>query len=460
MKEQGIVLDGFVKGLRPYDEMPRNQEVLTECFNVIPRPQGLISTPAITQSITAVSASHPFPQIFLGYIHWLCCTETKIYTINSDWSLTEQLDISTYYGAYPNAPKGTWHFADFFDYVILTNGGVNVIYDTATSSWMYTSAATIPTLGSVLNFNGQIIGTGRDTVTGDTQTVHPDASEVDSNFLIWGGIGSATFRLDQSNVAGYRPMPWAGEIYKLMQLGKITVAYGSNGIAFFEFVDVKPSLKHFLRYGIASREAVGGDESQHVAIDTEGNLRKFTAETIDPEPIYNEFFSGMIGNEIVVTYNSQQKESYITDGNSSYCLTRIGLAEVFQAPTTLALNAGTLVGFYTDLDDSEARITSDVLDYGVRGKKTIDTISVGCSAGDSVYVAVEYKYEYNGAFVSTSWVEVNSEGVAFITITGVEFKFKIKCDDYSGFKLDYFTPKVKFDDKRFKRGINVSKTSA
>lgn len=460
MKEQSITLDNFIKGLRQYEDMPRNSEGLVECFNLIPRPQGLISVPNISTPITDTTVDHPFPQIFFGHVHWVCATESKIYTINGDWSLTQRLDLNVYYNSFPTAPKGAWHFADFFNYVVLTNGGVTVLYNPSTSQWEYNAVATIPTLGTVCNFNGQLVGSGRATIAGDPKTVHPDASEVDENFLLWGKIGSASFRLDQSNVAGYKPMPWYGEIYKVMKLGRGIAVYGSNGISFLSPVEVKWELKKTLGYGIASREAVSGDDSQHVFIDVEGNLRKITPESLDAEPIYNEFFSGMVGDDVVITHNRQQKDFYITNGNEAYCLTRNGLSEVFQAPTTLAVLGGTLIGFYTDLSDTEARITSDTFDFGSRGKKTIDGISVGVNTANSVYVAVEFKNTISDSFTSTGWVEVNAQGNANIVISGLEFRFKVKCSSYSSMKLDYFRPNVKFDDKRFMRGINVNKVTA
>ena len=459
MKEQAITLDGILKGLRPYENMPRNQETLTECFNLIPRPQGLIPSPTITESITSIDVDHPWPQILLGHTHWVCAAEEKIYTINGDWSLTQQLDLSPYYGTFPNAPKGAWHIADVFSYMILTNGGVTVLYNPYTSDWEFNDVVTIPTLGTVCNFNGQLIGSGRATIVGDPKTIHPDASEVDETFLIWGRIGSANFRLDQSNVAGYRPMPGYGEIYKVLKLGERFVVYSSNRIFLCRFVDTKVSIEATLEYGIASRDAVGGDEFKHVAVDATGSLRVITPSSFDSEPIYKEFFDDMLGNEIVVTMNPYEKDYYITDGVISYCLTRTGLGEVAQAPTTLTSIGGTLRGFYTDLDDDEGRIVSDVLDFEVRGRKTIDGISVGSNASDSVYVAVDYKYNYGDEFETTDWIEVNPEGNAVITISGIEFRFRIKCDDYAGFNLDYFTVKVKFDDKRQARGINVNKTT-
>lgn len=460
MKEQSITLNGFTKGLRQYSDASRNSEGLVECFNLIPRPQGLIAAPTISRLITQVSVDHPFPQVFIGHVHWVCATRDKIYTVNGDWSLTLQLDLNVYYNSFPDAPQGVWHFADFFNYVVLTNGGITVLYNPVAARWEYNDVATIPTLGTILNFNGQMVGSGRATIAGDPKTIHPDASEVDENFLIWGKIGSASFRLDQSNVTGYRPMPWFGEIYKILPLGSGIAVYGSNGISFLEPVDVKWHLKRTLRYGILSREAVSGDETRHVAIDVEGNLRIITPDNLDPEPLYSEFFSGMIGTTVVVTYNPQQRECYVANGNEAYCLTRMGLAEVSQSPTTLAVLGGVVSGFYTDLSDSEARVTSDQYDFGSRGKKTIDGISVGAITSAALYVAIDYRNSSTTSFESTDWVEVNEQGVAHIVVSGLEFRFKIKCSSYSGMKLDYFSPNVKFDDKRFMRGIHVNKAAA
>jgi hypothetical protein len=457
MREQGITLTEFHKGLRPYDDTVTNQEMLTDCFNLIPRAQGLVSVPDISHPITAVSVNHPWPQIFLGHKHWVCCTQDKIYTINANWSLTLQLDLDIYYNSFPNAPKETWHFADFFDYVVLTNGGVTVVYNPDTTIWEYNDGTTLPTLGTVLNFKGQIIGSGRDTVVGDPKTVF---GETTSNFLMWGGIGSANFVVDQSNVKGYRPMPWTGEVYKIMALGDNIVVYGASGIAICKFNNTVLGIVKLLKYGIASRDAAGGDDETQVFIDTEGNLRKITPESIS-EPMYKEFFSTMLGREIVVTHNSLQNEFYITDGVRSFVLTKQGLGETFQAPTTLDINAGILVGVYTDLTDTTASIVTDSLDFGTSASKTIDIVEVGCNTTLDVEVAISYKLNHKSTFQTTPWRTTNPNGIVVVPINGVEFKIHIRCSSYSNLKINFITLRVKFDDKRFIRGTsNANKTSA
>lgn len=458
MKEQGITLTDFVKGLRLHSDTPTNQEALTECFNLIPRIQGLISTPTISHPITAVTVSHPWPQIFLGYKHWVCCTEDKIYTINANWSLTLQLDLAVYYNTFPNAPKETWHFADFFDYVVLTNGGVTVVYNPLTSDWEYNDGTTLPTLGSVLNFKGQIIGTGRTTVVGDPKTAFQDT---DANSLMWGGIGSANFVLDQSNVKGYRPMPWYGEIYKVMELGDYIIAYGLKGIAVCKFSNMALGIVKTFKFGIASREAVGGDDSTHILIDTEGNLRKLSTDLAMSEPVYNEFFSTMLGREVIVTYNSLQNEFYITDGIRGFILTSKGLGETFQAPTTLDINAGILIGFYTDLQNSDAMIVTDSIDFGTKAFKTLDVVEVGAASSANIEVAIDFKLTASGAFQSTDWKTLNPNGTVVFPIKAIEFKIKVRSLNYSNLKISYIQLRVKFDDKRFIRGTsNANKATA
>lgn len=459
MKERSITLSKFVTGLRKYSNSPINTETLVECFNIIPDNAGLIPSPTITQSINAVSVDHPFPQVFIGHVHWVCCTRSKIYTINADWTLTLQLDLNVYYNSFPNAPQGTWHFADFFDYVVLTNGGVTVIYNPVDLRWEYNDGVKIPTLGTVLNFNGQLIGSGRDQIVGDPKTVFGECS---SNFLLWGKIGYADFTTDKSNVAGYRPMPWYGEIYKCLQLGDKIAVYGSGGIAIVGFDEVNTKLIKNLDIGIASREAVAGDKKQHVFVDKKGNFRILKASLEHPDPIYNEFFSTMLGREIVVTHDSTEGRFYITDGVRSFVLTNSGLGEIAQAPTTLFDNIGGVFrGFYTNLNSSYGYITTDTVDLGSRGGKTIESIEVGASATAAIQVAVEFRNTKTEVFKSTSWVTTNPNGVATIPISGIEFKFKVRCLNYSDFKLNYITIHLKFDDKRFVRGLtNADKVAA
>ena len=432
MQERGYTLTGITKGLRPYSNTPVNKEELVECFNLIPRPEGLVSRPDISRTAHGATLDWPFPQIFIGHEHWLLCTRTKIYSLDGTLTPTLQLTV---------AAGGTWHFADFFTYGVLTNGTVTVVYNTVSSSWEVSDGVLIPTLTTVANFNGQIVG-------------------ATANVFKWGRIGYASFVIDQSNVAGERPMPWSGEIYKILPLGVGLVIYGSNGIGLVRFKDTVPGLVKVLRYGILSREAVGGDETLHTFIDTAGNLRQITEDFQVSGPLYQEFFSPMIGNEVVVSYNAQDGDFYICDGVSGYVKTSEGLGETNQLTSTISTLAGELVGV-TSLGVTTSTVETDSMDFGVRSRKTIDITEVGYSGSGSVQVSIGYRLASSESFQYTEWVDVNAEGIVTLPIAGIEFKVRVKCSSYIGFKIHYITLRVKFDDNRANRGIsNASKATA
>ncbi len=432
MQERGYTLTGITKGLRPYSNTPVNKEELVDCFNLIPRPEGLIARPDISQSVVGAVLDWPFPQVFIGHTHWLLCTRNKIYSL--DGSLTPTLELTVTAG-------GTWHFADFFTYGILTNGTVTVVYNTISASWEVCDGVLVPTLTTVANFNGQIVGAS-------------------GNTFKWGHIGYASFVIDQSNVAGERPMPWSGEIYKILPLGPGLVIYGSNGIGLIKFRETVPGLVKILRYGILSREAVGGDETLHTFIDTAGNMRQITEDFQVSGPIYQEFFSPMIGNDVVVSYNPQDGDFYISDGTVGFIKTAEGLGETNQLPSTIATLAGSLLGVAT-IGSAEVTIETDSLDFGVRSRKTVDITEIGHVSTGIVQVSIGYRLASTDTFQYTDWVDVNAEGIVTLPISGIEFKVRVKCSTHVGFKLHYITLRIKFDDSRANRGIsNANKATA
>ncbi|MCK5017904.1 MAG: hypothetical protein KAS32_12655, partial [Candidatus Peribacteraceae bacterium] len=397
----------------------------------------------VVNQITSIPVSFPFPQMFIGHVHSILMTGDKLYTINADWSVTLQLDLS---GVIVN--QTTWHFADYHDYVILCNEEVTIVYDTTTT--VYTNRAadsTMPLLRSVMDFNGQIIAV-------PNSTWH----DTDTNSLIWSAIGSADFSVTQSNVRGYRPMPWDGEVYKVMKLGDHPMAYGSGGVAACKFSGVNLGLLRTFDFGIWSREAVGGDEFGQVLISEKGELIELTPDLSIKTRGYTEFFENM--GEISVTFDPEERDFYISDGVTSFIKTDQGLARINQAATSLDYYAGQLIGPFTDLNDDEGRIVSDTIDFGRRGRKTVDVIEVGADSISEVYVAADWRMDKTASFRRTPFKRLNIHGETVLPIAGNEFRFVIKSDNYLGFNLDYYIARIKLDDKRFIRGTNANTSTS
>lgn len=456
MKELGIALD-INTGLRAVDDTGPNSKGLIKCVNIVSRIQGLVRPDIVLQSIKGIKTSYPFPQVFIGFRHWLCCTEDKIYKVNGDLSTTLLVDVGSYYRQFPSAPKGTWHFADFFTYGVLTNGGVTLVFNTQTNMWEYNDGLRIPTLGTVINFSGQIIGSGRDYIIGDQKTRFHDT---DSAFLLWGGIGSADFSIDLSNVRGFRPMPFTGEIYKVLPLDihtnngylSVVVVYGSGGICICKFNDNHLGIMKTYKYGIASRDAVSGDNEKHVFIDVNGNLRTLDSALNMSSPMFWEFFIPMLGKEIIVNYNPNMDDYYITDGSVSYLLTHEGLCEINEVYTSLVNIANTLIGFKIRLNNIDTELTTDIVDFGNRSLKTVDVIEIGVISDGEISVRVDYRHSVSDDFQSTPWKRVNSQGNVVFPVTGMEFRISILGINLNNIKLSSLTARVKFDDKRFIRG--------
>jgi hypothetical protein len=79
----------------------------------------------------------------------------------------------------------------------------------------------------------------------------------------------------------------------------------------------------------------------------------------------------------------------------------------------------------------------------------------------AIYVAVDYKFDQEDIFNTTDWKEINTSGSAVLPISGNSFRFRVKTEEPSGFKIDYIIAKMKLDDKRYRRGLrNANKINS
>lgn len=101
---------------------------------------------------------------------------------------------------------------------------------------------------------------------------------------------------------------------------------------------------------------------------------------------------------------------------------------------------------------SEAFVVTDITDFGVRGIKTIVAIELG-TAGQSLDVAVDYRYKTTRGFSTSRWKSVNSTGSVVMLVSGIEFRVRVKGDNLNLFDLDYITVRYKYVDKRMLRGV-------
>jgi hypothetical protein len=479
MRESEFVMREFAKGLRPFSNMPLNSGGLTTCYNYVPRPEGLVGFVKPTNMLGTFTVSPPFPQLFYlwdsknrnGTGQFLVvCTKERIYTYNGAGDPVLAFDCSDFYSA-GSYGHYYWQVADFIDYIIFTNRIVTITYTVDTNVWAYADGISIPNLGCVCAYNGQILASGSNPAKNNTAamttpyTMYSDIGSTVSNvaftqpgnIFMWSNIGSASFIIGQDNVAGYMPLKGVGNIQKILPIGtdKIVV-YGDTGIVIGSFKGVNFSPFKFINIGIMGRAGAAGNSSSHMFVDSVGNLYHLTAEMQLSAPMYKEFIGALdLGFGVTINFLESTGDFYIAADSTCFVRTAQGLGQV-----GIVLNSIVDIGYsepyamYKDLGDTSGALEWEFMDFERPGGKTITGVEIGCrSKSDSIstYVNVQYS-PLNDSYETSPSVEFNNDNYAKIEVYGNKFGLGITTPVAEGSKIDYVVVKCKFDDKRHTRG--------
>lgn len=245
-----------------------------------------------------------------------------------------------------------------------------------------------------------------------------------SPWVIWSKIGSADFTIDKSNVAGKRPMPWAGWVYQIKKLRDSVIVYGENGI-----VQMKPSgvvwgLTQILGAGLLSKNAVCGTEEIHWFVSKGTILYELSSDGLKKLG-YQKHLETLTKPTIMV-YDEKKRIVYICDGHvdSHLYVPGEGLG---CSPYDSLTGMGQKDGFFmvvasTPQGNLGLGCQTDILDFGTRKEKTISRIEFG-----EVGVSAQIDYAHStGQMESTPWVNSDKKGVVYIHASGVDFQISWK----------------------------------
>lgn len=434
---ESVFEEGLRKGLRRDEFSPAGDQQLIECRNLRPRSIGLMPLNTITNPFAAVVA-WPFPQVLVGRNFKLLATSTEIYTCSALWAVTLVLGSIT-------AGTCCWDWADFGDFLLLTNGSKMVKRTGDTGVWSsFASVTAIPGMKTICNFRGQAIG-------GNITTTWHDCG---SNYIVWSDIGSASFTPELKNEAGYTMMPFSGAVLRVLPLGDSVIVYGENGI-----VVLKPAQQYFamaelLPVGIPSKGAVGGSDHGHVFVDYNGEVWKLGRDLKPQKLGYQEYTTLMDASKIMVSYNGGDDEYYISDGVYGYLLTPWGLCQTYQLVTSIAFVGGQLVGVTKSDGVTTRQVVTDVMDFGIRSFKTVTALEFGARGASAVYGAVDWRSALSGSFARSTWLTVNPTGFVTPIVTANDFRLCIK--SAADIELRYIIARVKNVDRRAMRGVLVT----
>jgi len=427
-------------GLRPYRSNTRNSDWPITVFNVKASELGLVPFEPVTDRMVDITYSHPFPQLFIGYQFRLLADSAKIYTLDGSWAKTlRQSGLST---------DDIWDFMDFGDYWVLLNGAVIAFYNVSGATYSsMASSSTFPRITTGTAFKGRLVG-------GNVKTSWHDT---DTGSVVWSKIGSVDFTPDKQNTAGYWRTPFDGDVKRVMTLNDVVMVYCENGI-----VKMTPKLigntatfgfEVITGVGIAAKGGAGGNDKKHVFVDQENFLWRVEGNGQLEKLGYQADMDDLTAANIVVSYDAGRDEFYIADGSTGYLLTQWGLSQVRQVVGSVQYVDGDSAGSYSQASGDDFLLTTDDLDFGVRGMKTIESLSLGMDDDGTVEARVLYRYDKADSFSNGIWQPVNKEGVVHIGVTAPEFRIALKSSVYTNVNIDYITAHVKFGDNRYKRGI-------
>lgn len=512
MKEYYFQISGkeLSKGMYP-GEPHRNSGFLENLNGMVCTEDGIEPYIPIIDPLTLpITFDFPFPQLFVGKKQTLLAGETILYDVGRPSWIPSQLttyDRGTIVEK-PIVAGGPWHFADFWKTWVLFNGSclifkqamplptgltprLIVIDDTRVETGCAFKGRLMMGGFEPENFWYQLWQTIREEWAAGFPGNWQSIETVGENFVFWSSIGGGdAFYLFLAEIAmsgtmgddigynssnpiwdtflkrnewGLMPMPWQGKVRCMKPLGDAVMVYGDDGIsALIPASSPTPTfgLKHILNVGIASRGAVGGDDSEHLFIDNGGSAWTISGDLVAKRLGYQHHIASFSPANIIVAFNPHRKHFTISDEYHGLLVSKNGMSRPTQIVSSMFYVDGMLIGTRADTGIPGLQLTTEAFDMGLRGIKRIEAIELGTDADANMNVAVMYRYKKYEPFEISDWVEVNDEGNAYIGMCGVEFKILINCNSSSNISLDYVGVRWKLMDKRMIRGLYVAETPA
>ena len=318
---------------------------------------------------------------------------------------------------------------------------------------------------------------------------------VESNWVWWSSIGGGDlhflFRPDKliqgyidseygnsnplimdilsKNEQGFAPMEFKEDIYAVRPLGDFIIVYGEQGIqAMRPVTSPSPTMQMIpiKSPGLECRGAVAGDNDRHIYLDQSGTLQMITSDLKVTTLGYKDYLYSLLGGTVIISHSAEYDydnfgKFYISNSTSGFQLTKNGLSQTKQYVKSAVFYNSATVGFDTNacvIVNAEGSILIEEFDFELSGIKTIEWVRLGyLSLATDVQIAIDYRYsmKHSDTWTTSSYRNVNTEGVAYFPITGVEFRLRVKIADYTKLELSYVEFGIKHSDQRYKRSISI-----
>lgn len=448
-----IIAEAFSKGLCPIDNPAPNMQYLSACLGFRCDVDGLKLPPALTSPIPItidVYYSWPFPQMVTGEGYNILIIRNPstmvdyVYSISDDHETVELI----YAVEAIEHEASLMEVADFGNYLFMTNGAAMLYWDPEVEIWQrITYSETIPTMRAVCNFKGQAVG----------GCILDPWYDCDETYYVWSKIGDFDFTPEKGNEAGYRRDPYGGIVYHTKVLDEVVIGYSSRGITTIYPASVENvatfGFKRMSKVGLKNRGAVNGDEDRHVFVGRDNNVWEITKEGIKKLG-YKSFIDALgTSQDIIVMYDSENKDFYIGNSTKTYLLSPYGMSESLYHPSTVWTQDGVPYSVPATPSDYDPYATTTPFDMGYRGQKTIFSIESDIFLVDDPEAGVDYTLDLE-TWGTGDFFPINDQGIVGIITAGNAFKFKLKGSALNDNTLiSYLKARYKMTDMRGIRGV-------
>jgi hypothetical protein len=171
-------------------------------------------------------------------------------------------------------------------------------------------------------------------------------------------------------------------------------------------------------------------------MDSSGTLWLLEVNKLPVRLGYSEFFQDFVGTDVIISYDHDQSEFFISNGWKSFVLTNNGLGRNSQILTSVINYESRPVGIgtYPNNMNKEASIVTDSFDFGNSMIKTITSVEMSFrTEWKGVSVAIDYRYNRNEDFKRSLWKtipEISNRAFMRFPVSGVEFRVAVKFEDF------------------------------
>jgi|GEM_PF-6567655 len=247
-------------------------------------------------------------------------------------------------------------------------------------------------------------------------------------------------RVENGEIGFFRTRE-CGPIMHLKQLGNNLVAYGEYGVSLLMRDENGYQEQPISTVGLKYREAVAGDDQEHMFVNSRYELMRLTAggglERLD----YSEHLENL-SSTTVATFDQQRRYYWFSTSTRSYCWTGFGLGES-RAVRPMSLfrmedNSGLLGTASTDNDPQEAQIVGPIIRQPNGQTMEITSIDVMTVEADATSwtATADWNMRNSDQFRRPGFIDVTDRGRAFVKKTGVNFRPVLKAANYKEVDCD------------------------